>query len=83
MKSEVKEEAENEHNEEYYIEDVEPVEHEEAMNGAYRSCRLDKRCKTDIDSYIALVKARVRKLIEEQVKALGSAKVQIKHVDKV
>ena len=49
----------------------------EAMNGAYKSFRVDGRGKTDVDSYIALVKPRIHKLIEEQVKELNAAKVQM------
>ena len=76
LKEQVEELAEKEHGEEH-VEGVEPVEHTEAMNGAYKSFRVDGRGKTDVDSYIALVKPEVQKLVEEQVKVLDAAKVQM------
>ena len=76
LKEQVEELAEKEHGEEH-VEGVEPVEHTEAMNGAYKSFRVDGRGKTDVDSYIALVKPEVRKLVEEQVGVLDAAKVQM------
>ena len=76
LKEQVEEQAEKEHGEEH-VEGVEPVEHTEAMNGAYKSFRVDGQKKADIDSYIALVKPQVHKLVEEQVKALDAAKVQM------
>ena len=76
LKEQVEELAEKEHDEEH-VEGVEPVEHKQAMNGAYKSFRVDGRGKTDIDSYIALVKPEIQKLVGEQVKALDAAKVQI------
>ena len=53
------------------------MEHAEAMNGAYKSFRVDGRGKTDVDSYVALVKPEVQKLVEEQVKVLDAAKAQM------
>ena len=76
LKEQVEEQAEKEHDEEH-VEGVEPVEHKQAMNGAYKSFRVDGRGKTDIDSYIALVKPEIQKLVGEQVKALDAAKVQM------
>jgi len=75
------EEAEKEHNEEDHAEGVESAEHEQAMNGAYKSFRIDGRGKTDIGSYTELsytelVKPVIQKLVEEQVKALDAVKVQ-------
>jgi len=75
LKGEVEEEAKKEHNEQDHAEG--PVEHKQAMNGAYKSFRLDGRGKTDVNSYLDLVKPRVCELIEEQVKTLDSAKVQM------
>ena len=49
----VEEEAEKEHVDEH-VEVVEPVEHVQAMNGAYKSFRIGVRDKTDVDSYIAV-----------------------------
>ena len=72
----VEEEAEKEHVDED-VEGREPVEHAKAMNGAYRSFRIDGKEKADIESYLEYVKPKLRKLIEEQVKALDAAKVQM------
>ena len=72
----VEEEAEKEHVDEH-VEVVEPVEHVQAMNGAYKSFRIGGRDKTDVDSYIALVKPKIQKIIEEQVKVLDAAKIQM------
>ena len=76
LKEQVEELAEKEHGEEH-VEGVEPVEHAEAMNGAYKSFRMDGRGKTDVDSYVELVKPEVQKLVEEQVGVLDAAKVQM------
>jgi len=43
------------------------------MNGAYESFRVAGQNKADIDSYIALVKPKVYKLIKEQVKGKSTA----------
>ena len=59
LQGEVEQEAEEEHNEEE-VEGITPVEHKQAMNGAYRSFRVAGQEKTDVDSYIALVKKGVR-----------------------
>ena len=76
LKEQVEEQAEKEHGKEH-VEGVEPVEHTEAMNGAYKSFRIDGQKKADVDSYIALVKPEVQKLVKEQAKALDAAKVQL------
>ena len=55
----------------------EPVEHERAMNGSYKSFRIDGEKKAGIVSYIAHVTPKVSKLIVEQVKVLNSAKIQM------
>ena len=72
----VEEEAEKEHVDEH-VEGVEPVEHVQAMNGAYKSFKLGGQGKTDVVSYIELVKPKIQKLVEEQVKTLDAAKVQM------
>ena len=56
---------------------LKPVEHEQAMNGAYKSFRrmFYGRGKADVKSYITLVQPKIQKLIEEQV--LDAAKVQM------
>ena len=76
LKAKVEEKAEREHGEEH-VEGLTPVKHKSAMNGAYKSFRLGGGGKTDIESYIATVKPEVEKLVEEQVKTLDAAKVQM------
>ena len=76
LKEQEEEQAEEEHGEEN-IENFAAVEHAKAMNDAYKSFRIDGRGKTDIESYIELAKPEVQKLVEEQVKALEAAKVQM------
>ena len=49
LKDEVEEQARREHNEEN-VEGVIPVEHKKALNGAYKSFRIDGQKKADIDS---------------------------------
>ena len=53
------------------------VEHEQAMNGAYKSFWINGRGKTDVNSYITLVKPKIQKLIEEQVNVLDAAMIQV------
>ena len=72
VEKEAKKEYENEN-----VEGLEPVEHKKAMNGAYKSFRINGQGKTDVESYITLVEPRIQKLIEEQVKVLVAAKVQM------
>lgn len=47
-------------------EEHEPAEDAKAMNGAYKSFRIDGRGKTDINSYTVL-KPMVKKVVEEQL----------------
>jgi len=74
LKGEVEEQAMKEHNEE---EGEGITQHKQAMNGAYKSFRVASQNKADVDSYMTLVKHKVRRLIAEQVKTLKSAKVQM------
>ena len=76
LKEEVEEQAQEEHNEKE-AEDLTPVEHKQAMNGAYKSFRVGGQNKADVDSYIELVKPKISKLIKVQLKILQSAKVQM------
>ena len=77
LKGEVEEEAEKEHKNEEHAEGGELVEHMHAMNDAYKSFRIPGQGKTDIDGYITLVKPKVCKLIDSQMKTMDAVKVQI------
>ena len=56
--------------------DLTPKEHKHAFKKAYRSFRIPG-IKADVDGYIAMVTPKLRTLIKEQVKDMGSAKVQL------
>ena len=81
LKEVVEEQAEQEHPEsqEQQDEDVDltPVEHELAMNMAYRSFRSSGLPKADVNTYIEKVKPHIKTLIEEQLRELKSTKVQL------
>jgi len=53
------------------------TQHKQAMNGAYKSFRVAGQNKAYANSYMTLVKPEVQRLIEVQVNALVSAKVQM------
>ena len=57
--------------------DLTPQEHEQALNGAYRSFQSPGLPKTDVDTYIEKITPYMRSLIEQQIKEMGSAKVQL------
>ena len=56
LKGEVEEQAEKEHDEEDHAEG--PVEHERAMNGAYKNFRLDGRGSSWSLGFVGLLKSR-------------------------
>ena len=62
LKEQIEEQAEKEHSDEDQ-QGAEPVEHEHAMKFAYKSFIIGGQKKTDVDSYIALMKQRVAGLI--------------------
>ena len=64
------EEEQQEHN-------LTPQEHETALKGAYKSFRLPGLPKTDVDTYIEKITPYMKSLIEQQIREMGSAKVQL------
>ena len=76
MKGDVEAEAEKENQEEEDV-DLTPHEHERALKGAYRSFVIPGRPKTDIDSYFDQTKPHMKTLIENQLKEMGSTKVNM------
>ena len=48
-----------------------------ALNGAYRSFRSPGLAKTDVDTYIEKITPYMKLLIEQQIKEMESAKVQL------
>ena len=56
---------------------IEPQLHEHALKKAFKSYRIPGIPKTDIDSYIEIVKPKILKLVEEQLEEFGSQKIQI------
>ena len=57
--------------------DLTPQEHETALKGAYRSFRSPGLPKTDVDTYIEKITPYMKTLIEQQIREMGSAKVQL------
>ena len=57
--------------------DLTPKEHKHALHKTFRSFRIPGIEKADVDGYITMVTPNVKTLIEEQVKELGAAKVQL------
>ena len=57
--------------------DLTPRQHLRALKGAYRSFRSAGLAKVDVDTYIERIKPYIKTLIEQQIKELGSAKVQL------
>ena len=79
LKDIVENTAEEEHQEEEQENnaDLTPKEHETALKGAFRSFRSPGLPKVDMDTYIERITPHIKKLVEEQVGELGSAKVQL------
>ena len=81
LKDVVEDEAEKEHKEDQEQQqddiDLTPKEHEQALNGAYRSFRSPGLPKVDVDTYIEKITPHMKTLIEQQIKEMGSAKVQL------
>ena len=57
--------------------DLTPKQHEVALNKAFRSFRSLRLPRTDIDTYIMEVTPYIKTLIEDQIKELISAKIQL------
>ena len=79
LKDIVENTAEEEHQEEEQENnaDLTPKEHETALKGAFRSFRSPGLPKADVDTYIERITPHIKKLVEEQVGELGSARVQL------
>ena len=77
LKDIVEKEAEEEQQQEEEKEDVDltPHEHERGLKGAYRSFVMPGASKPDIDSYLDQAKLHIKKLIENQLKEIGSVKI--------
>ena len=69
------EEEEQQQEEEGENIDLTPHEHERALGRAYRSFVMPGKPKTDIDSYSDQAEAHIERLIEKQLKEMGSAKI--------
>ena len=54
-----------------------PQEHKWALNGAYRLFRTPTLVKADVETYIERITPRMKTLIEQHIKELRSAKVQL------
>ena len=82
LKDIVEDEAEKEHEEDQEAEqqeniDLTPQEHETALKGAYKSFRSPGLAKTDVDTYIEKITPHMKSLIEQQIREMGLAKVQL------
>ena len=76
MKDIVEKEAKEEQLQEEDV-DLTLHKHERALKGAYRSFVIPGRPKTDIDSYFDQTKPHMKTLIENQLKEMGSTKVNM------
>ena len=80
LKDIVEDEAEKQHeedNEEQEKVDLTPQEHETALKGAYRSLQSPGLAKTDVDTYMEQITPYLKTLIKQQIREMGSAKVQL------
>ena len=55
--------------------DLTTLEHERALKGACRGFVIPGTSKNDIDSYFDQTKPRIKTLMENQLKEVGSAKI--------
>ena len=74
LEKEAEKEQEEEKEEEEDV-DLTPHEHERALKGAYRSFVIAGRPKTDVDSYFEQTKPHIMKLMKDQLKKMGAAKI--------
>ena len=85
MKDIVEDEAEKQHEEDKEEDqeeeqeniDLTPQEHETALKGTYKSFGSPGLPKTDVDTYIEKITPYMKTLIEQQIREMGSAKVQL------
>ncbi|XP_057302717.1 uncharacterized protein LOC130636885 [Hydractinia symbiolongicarpus] len=57
--------------------DYTPQEHKHALHRTFRSFRIPGIGGADVDGYIGMVRPNVKKLVEDQVEDMGSAKIQL------
>ena len=81
LKDIVEDEAEKEHqeDEEQQQDDIDltPKEHEKALKEVYKSLGSLGLPKTDVDICIEKITPYMRSLIEQQIREMGSVKVQL------
>ena len=53
-----------------------PIELEQAFNGAYRSCRVNGRPKIDVDTFFNRIRKGLIKMIKRELKTRTSARIQ-------
>ncbi|XP_057308440.1 uncharacterized protein LOC130646281 [Hydractinia symbiolongicarpus] len=74
---EIEEEANEDHAEDDQKEhDFTPKEHKHSLHKTFRSYRITGIDGTDNNGYLDMVRSHVKKLIENQVEEMGSAKIQ-------
>ena len=54
-----------------------PIEHERAFGGAYRSYRIDGRSRMDVDTFFSHIRGELISLINRELTELNSARVQM------
>ena len=54
-----------------------PIELEQAFNGAYRSYRINGRPRMDVDTFLDRIRQNLIDLINKELAQLGSARVQM------
>ena len=74
LKGDVEGETEKENQEEEDV-DLTPHEDEKALKGAFRSFVIPGTPRMDIDSYFDQTKPRIKTLIKNQLKEMGSKKI--------
>ena len=74
LKGDVEGETEKENQEEEDV-DLTPHEDEKALKGAFRSFVIPGAPRMDIDSYFDQTKPRIKTLIKNQLKEMGSKKI--------
>ena len=57
--------------------ETEPIELEQAFNGAYRSYRVNGRPKIDVDTFFNRIRKGLIELIKRELKTRTSARIQM------
>ena len=58
-------------------EEPEPIELEQAFNGAYRNYRIDGRSRMDVETFFHQIRGDLIDLIKQELNDLNSARVQM------